>query len=165
MDMMTNTHLKNFKLQYPVPPNNQEGEDEYNRACEEIGKAREVYDGEATRLKATSEIAKKILNIMATLAVGKKEFTSKDLEKCLPAKVESLMKQESKKSLIYFVIASNIPSMRKLHPNHSERAGKKFLLELIGKLALRMNSICNAHFMHENDLEMLSDVNGLRRPL
>jgi len=78
---------------------------------------------------------------MATLAVRKKEFAEKDFEKCLPAKAKSLMKQESKKSLIYFVIALNISSIRKLHANHSERAGKKFHLQLIGKLALRMNSI------------------------
>jgi len=101
------------ELQYPVPPYNQEGQDEHDHACEEIDKGREVH-GEATKLKATGEIGDKILNIMATLAVGKKEFTEKDFEKCLPAKVESLMKQESKKSLFYFVIALNIPSIRKL---------------------------------------------------
>jgi len=128
------------ELQYPDPPNNQEGQDEHDCACQEIDKAREVY-GEATLLKATGEISNKILDIMATLAVGKKEFAEKDFEKCLPAKIESLMKQESHKSLVYFVIAVSIPSMRKLHENYSYGAGKKFRLQLIGKLALRMTSI------------------------
>ena len=27
------------------------------------------------------------------------------------------------------------------------------------------HQICNGHFTHENDLEILSDINGLRRPL
>ena len=83
----------------------------------------------------------KILDIMATLAVGKKEFAEKDFEKCPSAKMENLMRQESKNSLVYVVVAVSIPSMRKLHENYSDMAGKKFRLQLIGKLALRMNSI------------------------